>query len=323
MGIIELFNSTCVGLLRKNEFPLNKFLEAPVGRRERKLGVVLMRSLSLSLLSGALVLLPAWSSAQAESACAVKSSSGQTIEKVGNGEIDYSRCMIRVFGNGAPPNNMGKGAGAVARARLMAERAATMDALRNILEVAKGVRVQGESTADELAFQNPTVRSKVQGSIRKWRVVNTKYFSDASVQVEVEVALKAVTGPLVAKAGTAAVNTKGKDVYTGLIVDARGTKLRPSAFLDLKDETGNVMYSVEHVDPVVMSSTGMNVAFVKTMKAAQEADGIKGAPLTIKALRAADKNNGLVLSADAAANLNNPDINTSFLRQARVIVVID
>ena len=88
-----------------------------------------MHSLSLSLIFGALLLLPAWSTAQAESesACAVKAKT-KTVEKIGNGEIDYGRCVIRVFGNGAPPDKVGKGAGAIARARLMAERAAQMDA---------------------------------------------------------------------------------------------------------------------------------------------------------------------------------------------------
>ena len=112
-----------------------------------------MRGLSSSLVLGAFLCAPSWAFAADKSACPVDAK-GKTVEKIGNGEIDYGRCVIRVFGNGAPPNAMGKGAGAIARARLMAERAAQMDAFRNILEVAKGVRVQGESTADELAFQN-------------------------------------------------------------------------------------------------------------------------------------------------------------------------
>lgn len=281
-----------------------------------------MRPLSLSFVLGALVLAPGWSTARAESACAAKTNS-KTVEKVGNGEIDYGRCVIRVFGNGAPPSEVGKGAGAIARARLMAERAAQMDAFRNILEVAKGVRVQGESTADELAFQNPMVRSKVQGAIRNWRVVNTRYFSDASVQVEVEVPLKAVTSHIAPKPGTVAVNQSGKAPYTGLIVDARGTKLRPSAFVDLKDEKGSVLYSVAHVAAKVMQETGTNASFVKSMKDAQGAEGVKGAPLVVKAVRAGDKNSGLVLSSKDAAHFGKSDINYTFLRDARVIVVID
>jgi len=271
-----------------------------------------MKTFFVSVLAG-VALLPGAAVAQSESACAAKAKSG-VVEKIGNGEIDYGRCVIRVFGNGAPPNKVGEGAGAIARARLMAERAAQMDAFRNILEVAKGVRVQGESTADELAFQNPTVRTQVQGQIRNWKVINTKYFSDASVQVEVEVPLRAVTQPLAGMAGKTAVNTSGDSPYTGLIVDARGTKVRPSAFLNLHDDQGKLIYGVEHVDPVVMASAGMNAAFVKSMDEAKAAEGVKGAPLVIKAARAAGKNGGLVLAKDAASHLGKPGINYDFLR---------
>ena len=282
-----------------------------------------MRFLSLILAAGALAVSPATALAQTpESTCAAKAKT-KTVERVGNGEIDYGRCVIRVFGNGAPPSQVGKGAGAIARARLMAERAAQMDAFRNILEVAKGVRVQGESTADELAFQNPMVRTKVQGAIRNWRVVNTRYFSDASVQVEVEVPLKAVTSHVAPKAETVAVNTSGKEAYTGLIVDARGTKLRPSAFVDVKDEKGASVYSVGHVAAKVMQETGANASFVKSMEDAKAAEGIKGAPLVVKAVRAADKNAGVVISSKDAALFGKSDINYTFLRNAQVIVVID
>ena len=123
-----------------------------------------MRSLSLSLAVGALAFVPGWSTAHAESACAAKTNS-KTVEKVGNGEIDYGRCVIRVFGNGAPPSKVGKGAGAIARARLMAERAAQMISPQYPLRSPRAYEFK-VSTADELAFQNPMVRTKVQGAIR-------------------------------------------------------------------------------------------------------------------------------------------------------------
>ena len=139
-----------------------------------------------------------------ESHCAVKVKSGMKTEQIGNGKIDYSRCVIVVYGNGAPPA-LGPGM-PTGRARLMAERAAKMDALRNVLEVVRGVRVQGESTADELAFQNPTVRSKVQGvfgSLRRWRPSTLMMLGPDYWKV-----LSKVTGGLV-EPKKHAVNTKG------------------------------------------------------------------------------------------------------------------
>lgn len=255
-----------------------------------------------------------------ESHCAVKVKSGLSKERVGNGEVDYSRCVVRVFGNGAPPA-LGPGM-PTGRARALAERAAQMDALRNVLEVVKGVRVQGESTAGDLAWQNPTVRSKVQGRIRQFKTISTKYFDDASVQILVEVPLAKVTGPLIAPAKTA-VKTSGRKAYTGLVVDARGKKFQPTAFMSLKDSKGEVLYSPGHVDEAILQSVGMNAAYVRNLKEAKSAEGVAGAPLVLKVADADSKAGVLTLSGNDADNLRQGDVDYSFLKQARVVVVID
>ena len=255
-----------------------------------------------------------------ESHCAVKVKSGMKTEQIGNGKVDYSRCVIVVYGNGAPPA-LGPGM-PTGRARIMAERAAKMDALRNVLEVVRGVRVQGESTADELAFQNPTVRSKVQGRIRQFKTVETKYFDDASVQITVEVPLSKVTGGLV-EPKKQAVNTNGRKAYTGLVVDARGKKFRPTAYTSLKDAKGSVLYSPGHVDEAVLLAAGMNAAYVRDLKEAKNAEGVAGAPLVLKVASADNKAGVLTVAGQDADNLRQNDIDYSFLKQARVVVVID
>ena len=83
------------------------------------------------------------------------------------------------------------------------------------------------------------------------------------------------------------------------------------------------MYSVGHVAAKVMQETGTNASFVKSMKDAKAAEGIKGAPLVVKAVRAGDKNSGVVISSKDASHFGKNDINYTFLRNAQVIVVID
>ena len=106
-----------------------------------------MRFLSLSLAAGALAVSPATALAQTpESTCAAKAKT-KTVERAGNGEIDYGRCVIRVFGNGArlvrwakvPAPSLGRGDG----------RAQRRWTCPNILEVAKGCapRVRAPPTA--------------------------------------------------------------------------------------------------------------------------------------------------------------------------------
>ena len=111
------------------------------------------------------------------------------IQPIGNGEVNWATQVIRATGSGAPnpdaPN--------IAAARLGAERAAKADALRNILETIKGVRIDSQTLVVNAMTQSDVIRTQVQGIVRGARVVNTRYLSDGAVEVTVEVPL---TGPL-------------------------------------------------------------------------------------------------------------------------------
>ncbi len=63
-------------------------------------------------------------------------------ESSGNGTVNYSERTITATGIGAVPAN----AANVGQARANAIRAAQLDALRNLVEVVKGVRVNSETT---------------------------------------------------------------------------------------------------------------------------------------------------------------------------------
>ncbi|MCL5023428.1 MAG: LPP20 family lipoprotein [Nitrospirae bacterium] len=92
---------------------------------------------------------------------------------------------ISAKGAGAPP------ATAVnqAQARLMAERAAKVDALRNLLEQAYGVTISSHTTVKDFITQNDTIRARVEAFVRGARVVDTRYLNDGSAEVDVELTL--------------------------------------------------------------------------------------------------------------------------------------
>lgn len=100
-------------------------------------------------------------------------------------KAEWVPVKISAKGAGAPP------ATAVnqAQARLMAERAAKVDAMRNLLEQAYGVTISSSTTVRNFVTENDTIRARVDAFIRGAKVVDTRYLNDGSVEVEMEITL--------------------------------------------------------------------------------------------------------------------------------------
>jgi hypothetical protein len=116
----------------------------------------------------------------------------EVVERMGNGAVNWTQGVVTAKGSGAPPS---KGVTNVAQARLMAERAAKADALRNLLETVKGVRVDSETTVESFTTKSDRVLTRVSGIVIGARVVDTKYLSDGAVEVTMSINL---TGELLA-----------------------------------------------------------------------------------------------------------------------------
>lgn len=92
---------------------------------------------------------------------------------------------ISAKGAGAPPQK----AVNAAQARLMAERAAKVEAMRNLVEQAYGVNISSTTTVRDFITQNDTIRARVDAFIRGAQIVDTRYLNDGSVEMEMEVTL--------------------------------------------------------------------------------------------------------------------------------------
>lgn len=75
--------------------------------------------------------------------------------------------------------------------KLMAIRAATVDAYRVLAERVYGFRVTGSTSVSAFATQSDTIRSHVDAFIRGARVVNTTTIADGNVEVTVELDMNA------------------------------------------------------------------------------------------------------------------------------------
>ncbi len=75
---------------------------------------------------------------------------------------------------------------APAQARLMARRAAILDAHRQMLEQLKGVYITSSTTVEDFIARDDRIRSRVEGIIRGARVIDERTSSDGVYEVEME-----------------------------------------------------------------------------------------------------------------------------------------
>jgi hypothetical protein len=115
----------------------------------------------------------------------------EVVENLPSGMVNWTQGNITAKGSGAPPSGITN----IAQARLMAERAAKADALRNLLETVKGVRVDSDTTVENFTTKSDRVMTRVSGIVRGARVIHTRYLSDGGVEVTVGIDL---TGELLA-----------------------------------------------------------------------------------------------------------------------------
>jgi hypothetical protein len=242
------------------------------------------------------------------------------VQKLAHGEINWSAKTVTATGSGAA--NLKDGS--VAKARLMAERAAKLDALRNIVETIQGIQVTGTRNAADV-MSNGEIKSKIQGMAQGFKVVDTKYYSDGSVDVIVSMPIDDnLTNALVEKPKAAKprkLTTEGPESVTGLVVNARGLGLTPSMAPRILDESGREIYGAEIVNDKGLQQGGI-ASYAKTDEKAAERTGSK--PLVVKALRIADKSKTDVVISNADADkLRDPNTNLSFLADGKVVILVD
>lgn len=93
---------------------------------------------------------------------------------------------LSAVGYGAPGNYAQYTPG---QQKLMAMRAAQVDAYRNLAEQVYGFRILGNTAVSAFATQNDNARSYVDAFIRGARVVNTATVADGNVETTVEIEL--------------------------------------------------------------------------------------------------------------------------------------
>ncbi|MDP2646948.1 MAG: LPP20 family lipoprotein [Desulfobacterales bacterium] len=258
---------------------------------------------------------------------------GQDVEeRLQNGSINWTTGKVQAKGIGAPPEkDYGK-----PQARPMALRAARIDALRNILEIVNGVRIDSSTTVKNFAIQSDVINAKVSGMVQGAELVKQEYMSDGTVEIVMQLSLHGGFSQLILPREIKqiepikpAVNPSASDAkeqmkaFTGLVVDARGLNARPAMAPKILDEDGKEVYGSAYVSREFAVQQGMT-GYAKDIKAAITNQRVADNPLTVKGLKTEGGGfSNIVVSNSDAARLRSASEHLSFLKKCRVMVVVD
>lgn len=279
------------------------------------------------------------------------------VQNMQSGSIDWSQRVVQATGIGAPPEKyMGK-----PQARPMALRAAQVDAYRNLLEITQGVRVNSTTLVKNYVAENDVIMARVEGLVKGAQMVNKEYLSDGTVEVTLQMSLdggfaqimlppdvqdvkpvvpmdtppavmppadmptppEAATPDMPDTPAATMPEKTPSDVYTGLVVDARGLNARPAMSPKILDEEGKEVYGSAFVSREYAIQQGMS-GYAKQLEAARTNDRVTDNPLTVKGV--STKGPGqcdVVISNADAAMLRSASENLSFMKKCRVMIVVD
>jgi len=94
--------------------------------------------------------------------------------------------ILRATGEGIYPENSSMN---LAQKKLMAKRAATVDAYRKLLEKVNEIEVNSESKLEDLLMKHDEVTAKVSGFIRGAQIIDVRAEHDGIVEVDIMIEL--------------------------------------------------------------------------------------------------------------------------------------
>ncbi len=251
------------------------------------------------------------------------------------GTVDWSQRKIRATGVAAPNPNSPPGA-----QRAGALEAAKLTALRNLLQTVKGMAIDSETLVNNAMVESDVIRTRVSGFVQGFTVVDTRYMSDMSVEVEVEIPIAGISD-VVLPPGAALQGDLGNPnagygvpvgqaapsipagVITGVVINAKGLGAVPAMAPKILDEDGNEVYGSRLVDRDWAVQQGM-VGYAKVLNEARANKRVAPNAMVINALKATGNNKAdLVISNADAQALQQASTSQSFLDKCQVMFVVD
>ena len=257
------------------------------------------------------------------------------LQSVDNGNIDWTTGRVTATGHADPEINAeGKAVSMPGSARA--------SAIRNLIAIFKQMNVSGGQTVGAYASTHDTILAGIEKIAQDARIKRQLYTSALDVEIVVAASfyggflqlvlpdhirqipriseLKPRPADTDKSTGSATGDTRP---YTGLVVDARTLKLEPVLYPTIVSEQGHQIYSSVFISREFAVQNGV-CAYMCDMDQALGSDRTGKNPLVIKALRkTGDKTGAIVVSMADAKALERVTERHIFLKECRVIVVVE
>lgn len=252
------------------------------------------------------------------------------------GTLDWTAGTVTVTGEGFVDDSITH----PVRRRLLGFRAAKVDAYRKLLEAVGGVRVDARTTVSMAMVASDTTRAEVEGLVVGALVVpGSRVEEDGYYKLGLRLELRGALSEAILPDTIRGEETVSPDLperdsvvvfvpakpHTGLVVDARGTSLRPSLSPRILDDSGHVIYAASHVSRTYAVETGV-VAYTSDIQEAVANERVGGENSHAFLVRAVDVsglyNSDVIVTRDMGTRIRMADMEADFLAECRVVFVV-
>ncbi|MCP4020461.1 MAG: hypothetical protein GY729_01345 [Desulfobacteraceae bacterium] len=245
-----------------------------------------------------------------------------------NGQINWSTGKIIAKGNASPEDNKEDSHG-------MVPGAARADASRKIIEILKKIKIYNQLAVGEYASKNDVIMAGIEKTAWDADIKKQYYSSALAVEIIIEASIFGGFLQLVLPeeirqiekinpdlpANT--VNQVEQNLYTGLVIDARQLSFEPVLYPVIISEKANEIYSSVFISREYAVQNGV-CQYLCHMDQALKSKRIGNNPLIFKGLRKeGESNSTIVISLADAQILEKQTERHTFLKECRVIIVVD
>jgi hypothetical protein len=265
------------------------------------------------------------------------------LERFPTGSINWTQGVVTASGSASLPDAKGLN-GSNAQFDKAHQRA-----VQNLRLTLKRLRLNRQNCIVDLLSTQAYIQDKLEVMTSTAEILNTERSADGNIEVTLGINFYGGFSQLILPAGIRQVEsikplngfkaenddsrgTHGAgysrrmiaaDIYTGLIVDARGIGATPSMVPVLIDENGQEAYGPAYVSREFAVQRGM-CQYIRGMNNDDDLPRVAPNPLRVRGLSAVpEKGCDIVISNSDASRLRGVSYHLEFLKQCRVVIFLD